>query len=283
MNILPEHDRKITQRNIGGGHRYQVEGISCGTCARCRKGQSCIGLPSVTSTSGKYADGDMYGIGYRAAFNSIFGNYTDATKSELKPDGMLLGFAEDMESNDWRGDTSDMLWLRQQAEKVKSSSQKGLETGTEVHRILDEWLTAKKDGDDPFLQAEKSHIEQARKIIDWLDMHECEILDVEVNVYHPELLYGGQVDCIARRGNSLLLVDHKSGRGIYNSYAGQLGGYVMAYEAMTGERVDEGWVLRSDVDGNFEAKQVSDLQIAKSFFVNMQVTKQTFEALNWEG
>jgi len=114
-------------------------------------------------------------------------------------------------------------------------------------------------------------------------MHECEILDVEVNVYHPELLYGGQVDCIARRGNSLLLVDHKSGRGIYNSYAGQLGGYVMAYEAMTGERVDEGWVLRSDVDGNFEAKQVSDLQIAKSFFVNMQVTKQTFEALNWEG
>ena len=52
---------------------------------------------------------------------------------------------------------------------------------------------------------------------------------------------------------------------------------------MTGERVDEGWVLRSDVDGNFEAKQVSDLQIAKSFFVNMQVTKQTFEALNWEG
>ena len=283
MNILPEHDRKITQRNIGGGHRYQVEGISCGTCARCRKGQSCIGLPSVTSISGKYADGDMYGIGYRAAFNSIFGNYTDATKSELKPDGMLLGFAEDMESNDWRGDTSDMLWLRQQAEKVKSSSQKGLETGTEVHRILNEWLTAKKDGDDPFLQAEKSHIEQARKIIEWLDMHECEILDVEVNVYHPELLYGGQVDCIARRGNSLLLVDHKSGRGIYNSYAGQLGGYVMAYEAMTGERVDEGWVLRSDVDGNFEAKQVSDLQIAKSFFVNMQVTKQTFEALNWEG
>ena len=57
----------------------------------------------------------------------------------------------------------------------------------------------------------------------------------------------------------------------------------MCYEAMTGERVDEGWVLRSDVDGNFEAKQVSDLQIAKSFFVNMQVTKQTFEALNWEG
>ena len=279
MNILPEHDRKVVQRNIGGGHRYQVEGISCGTCARCRKGQSCIGLPSVTSISGKYADGDMYGIGYRAAFNSIFGNYTDATKSELQPNGALLDYATLIET----GDINDLLWLRQQAEQVKSSSQKGLATGTEVHRILDEWLTAKKDGDDPFLQAERSHIEQARKIVEWLDMHECVIEDVEVNVYHPDLLYGGQVDCIARRGNSLLLVDHKSGRGIYNSYAGQLGGYIMCYEAMTGERVDEGWVLRSDVDGNFEAKQISDLQVAKSFFVNMQVTKQTFEALNWEG
>ena len=279
MNILPEHDRKITQRNIGGGHRYQVEGISCSTCARCRKGQSCIGLPSVTSISGKYADGDMYGIGYRAAFNSIFGAYTDSDKTSLDGKGILHADSTRIQAteSEW------LLALRQEAEQVKSSSQKGLATGTEVHRILDEWLTAKKDGDDPFLQAERSHIEQARKIIDWLDMHECEILDVEVNVYHPELLYGGQVDCIARRGNSLLLVDHKSGRGIYNSYAGQLGGYVMAYEAMTGERVDEGWVLRSDVDGNFEAKQVSDLQIAKSFFVNMQVTKQTFEALNWEG
>ena len=279
MNILPEHDRTITQRNIGGGHRYQVEGIFCGTCARCRKGQSCIGLPSVTSISGKYADGDMYGIGYRAAFNSIFGNYTDATKSELQPNGAITDYL----SVDGLIDKTDLLRLRQQAEAVKSSSQKGLATGTEVHRILDEWLTAKKDGEEPLLQAEKSHIEQARKIVEWLDMHECEIEEAEVNVYHPELLYGGQVDCIARRGNSVLLLDWKSGRGIYNSYAAQLGGYVMAYEAMTGEQVSEAWVLRSDVDGNFEAKQVADLEVAKMLFVNLQVCKETFERIAWEG
>ena len=90
-------------------------------------------------------------------------------------------------------------------------------------------------------------------------MHECESEDLEVNVYHPHLLYGGQVDCVARRGDSLLLLDWKSGKGIYDSYAGQLGGYVMAYETMTGERVDEAWVLRSDVEVNFEAKKVADL------------------------
>lgn len=278
MNVLPEHDRKITQKNIGGGHRYQVEGVSCTLCARCQKGQSCIGLPSVTSVSGKYSDGDMYGIGYRAAFNTIFGRYTDATKAELETDGALASCLEVGSISD----ATDLLWLRQQAEKFKSSSQKGLETGTQVHRILDEWLTAKKDGEEPWFQGEKAHIDQARKIVDWLDMHECEIEDLEVNVYHPHLLYGGQVDCVARRGDSLLLLDWKSGKGIYDSYAGQLGGYVMAYETMTGERVDEAWVLRSDVEGNFEAKKVADLLIAKAFFVNMQIAKQTFETIQWE-
>tara|TARA_R110002020_G_scaffold21850_3_gene74050 strand:- start:3768 stop:4460 length:693 start_codon:yes stop_codon:yes gene_type:complete len=229
-----------------------------------------MGLPSVTSFTGKYADKDMYGIGYRAAFNTIFGRYTNSDRTALDGTGVL-----------WEA-ASTTLQLRKKAEAVKSSSQKGLETGTEVHRILDEWLTAKKNGEEPFLQADPSHITQAKKIIDWLDMHECEIQDVEVNVYHPELLYAGQVDCIARRGNSLLLLDWKSGRGIYNSYAGQIGGYIMCYEAMTGERIDEGWILRSDVDGNFEAKQVEDLQIAKAFFVNMQATKQTFDALTLE-
>jgi hypothetical protein len=278
MNIIPEHDRPIKQRNVGGGHRYQVEGVMCLTCARCIQGKSCMGLPSVTSFTGKYADKDMYGIGYRAAFNTIFGRYTSMSKTALESNGALADYL----SVDSISDTTDLLWLRQQAEKVKSSSQKGLETGTEVHRILDEWLTAKKNGEEPFLQADPSHITQAKKIIDWLDMHECEIQDVEVNVYHPELLYAGQVDCIARRGNSLLLLDWKSGRGIYNSYAGQIGGYIMCYEAMTGERINEGWILRSDVDGNFEAKQVEDLQIAKAFFVNMQATKQTFDALTLE-
>ena len=54
MHVLPEYDRKITQRKIGGGHRYKVEGFDCTTCANCRKGKPCIGLPSVTGITGKY-------------------------------------------------------------------------------------------------------------------------------------------------------------------------------------------------------------------------------------
>ena len=126
------------------------------------------------------------------------------------------------------------------------------------------------------------HIEQARRIVTWLDQHECEIVDVEVNVYHPSMLYGGQVDCIARRGNSLLVLDWKSGKGIYKDYAAQVAAYAMAYEFMTGEHVDEGWVLRSGVDGSFEAQKISNLNNAKILFINLQTTKETWETIEWE-
>ena len=124
--------------------------------------------------------------------------------------------------------------------------------------------------------------DQAEEIVHWLDRHECEILDVEVSVYHPELLYAGQVDCVARRGSSLLVMDWKSGKGIYKDYAAQVAAYIMAYEAMTGQTVQEGWVLRSGVDGSFEAKKIADLNTAKMLFVNLHSVKETWEQIQWE-
>ena len=247
MRVLPEFDRKITQRNIGGGHRYKVEGFDCTTCANCRKGKPCIGLPSVTGFTGKYSDGNMYGAGYRAAFNTVFGAYTDSDKTAVDGTGMLH----------WKQDITDvekLAALRQEAEAIKTPSQTGMAIGTQVHAMLQEWLQARIDGVEPYIVASPDIRDQAAQVVNWLDQHECVVLDVEVDVYHPTLLYGGQVDCIARRGNSLLVLDWKSGKGIYKDYAAQVAAYAMAYEAMTGETVDEGWVIRSGVDGSFAAQ-----------------------------
>ena len=179
-------------------------------------------------------------------------------------------------------DTTDLLWLRQQAEAVKSSGQKGMEIGTIVHGILEEWLRARKEDEEIFLQGEGVRIDQALKIVEWLDMHECEVEEVEVSIYHPDLLYGGQIDCIAKRGNSLLILDWKSGKGIYNSMAIQLAGYAMAYEKITGQTINEAWVLRSAVDTTFEAKKVKNLEIAKTMFMNLQACKEINNQIEWE-
>ena len=270
MDVLPEYDRLIIQRKIGGGHRYKVEGFDCTTCANCRKGKSCIGLPSVTGITGKYGDGDMYGAGYRAAFNTVFGAYTNSDRNAVDDTGFLQTGSR----------TRPAIQLRKEAEAIKTPSQVGMAVGTEVHSMLQDWLQSKIDGTEVFLSGD--HIEQARRIVTWLDQHECEILDVEVNVFHPMLLYGGQVDCIARRGNSLMVLDWKSGKGIYKDYAAQVAAYAMAYECMTGEVVNEGWVLRSGVDGSFEAQKIADLDVAKMLFINLHTTKATWDVIQWE-
>ena len=276
MDVLPEYSQPVVQRKIGGGHRYKVEGFDCTTCANCRKGKSCIGLPSVTGITGKYGDGDMYGAGYRAAFNTVFGAYTNSDKTAVDGQGFLHADSRRIPAteSEW------LLALRQEAEAIKTPSQVGMAVGTEVHSMLQDWLQSKIDGTEVFLSGD--HIEQARRIVTWLDQHECEILDVEVNVFHPKMLYGGQVDCIARRGNSLMVLDWKSGKGIYRDYAAQVAAYAMAYEHMTGEVVDEGWVLRSGVDGSFEAQKIADLDVAKMLFIHLHSTKETWDVIQWE-
>jgi hypothetical protein len=273
MHVLPEFDRKITQRNIGGGHRYKVEGFDCTTCANCRKGKPCIGLPSVTGITGKYSDGNMYGAGYSAAFNTVFGSYTNSDKTALDGQGILttVPLAD-----------AATIDLRHLAEAVQTPSQKGIAIGNLVHGMLQEWLQARIDGVEPLIAIAPEIRDQAAEIVHWLDRHECEILDVEVSVYHPELLYAGQVDCVARRGSSLLVMDWKSGKGIYKDYAAQVAAYIMAYEAMTGQTVSEGWVLRSGVDGSFEAKKIADLNAAKMLFVNLHSVKEAWEQIQWE-
>ena len=148
--------------------------------------------------------------------------------------------------------------------------------------MLQDWLQARIDGVEPYILASQEIRDQAARIVNWLDQHECEVLDVEVSVYHPELLYAGQVDCVARRGNSLLVMDWKSGKGIYKDYAAQVAAYIMAYEAMTGQTVQEGWVLRSGVDGSFEAKKIVDLNAAKMLFVNLHAAKEVWDKIQWE-
>ena len=276
MDVLPEYSQPVVQRKIGGGHRYKVEGFDCTTCANCRKGKSCIGLPSVTGITGKYGDGDMYGAGYRAAFNTVFGAYTNSDKTAVDGQGFLHADSRRIPAteSEW------LLALRKEAEAIKTPSQVGMAVGTEVHSMLQDWLQSKIDGTEVFLSGD--HIEQARRIVTWLDQHECEIVDVEVNVFHPTMLYGGQVDCVARRGNRLMVLDWKSGKGIYKDYAAQVAAYAMAYQCMTGEVVNEGWVLRRGVDGSFEAQKIADLDVAKMLFINLHTTKATWDTIQWE-
>ena len=297
MEVLPKFaDMPVTQVTVeafGGTvtyHRYVVPGVRCGTCAKCApkrrrngvtpKQGECIGLPSVTSVTGKYGGGGLYPAGYRHALDAVFGAYTNKDKDELMEDSWFSDAARSGE----RGSDStiyinseNILRFRQEVEEIPTPGEVSRDFGTGVHSGIESLLHG--DGEVP-----SQYIDACQAILEWLNKGGADgpyvVEDVEVDVFHSTLLYGGQIDCVARCGNRVILIDWKSGKDIYPEHAMQIGAYGMAYEHMTGEAVSEYWVVKSGRHG-FEAKQVTDIAPAQKAFIALQETKKNVDEIKW--
>ena len=311
MRVLPQYENleiaQITKEAFGGTvtyHLYPVAGFPCGHCAKCvpkprRSAKTgklsnpkphpelCEGLPSVTSFSGQYGGGRLYPAGYRHALDAVFGAYADEEKTEVKEDSWFSDYLRSgfqsktsVAHNKYRHYMSpeDILRFRQEVEEIPTPGKVSSEFGVGVHAALESVLTG--EGEVPVKYADA-----VDAVMGWLNKGGPDgpyvVEDVEVNVFHPELLYAGQIDCVARCGNRVIIIDWKSGRGIYDSHAMQVAAYAMAYEAMTGEAVAEAWVVQSGRHG-FAAKRVRDLIPAQKAFIAMQEAKRNVRFIDWD-
>lgn len=98
----------------------------------------------------------------------------------------------------------------------------------------------------------------------WYDKAGLEIRFGETMVYHPVYHYAGGMDATAWRGKQLVVLDWKTG-GVWPEAAMQVAAYAKSWEAMTGERVEEGWVV--GLKDGFTAKRVKDIETAFSAFL----------------
>ena len=300
MKLLPQYEgltieQATIQRGLNTEHRYRVsigdKAVRCGRCRSCKskkKANICDGMPSVTSFSGQYGGGGLYPGGYKAALDAVFGTYTDKTKSALTDTGWI----DDYISSAHRYPIEEG-WLpyRQEVESIPTPSAIARDFGTGVHQAIDTLLSAHKADcncdqtqfHDPEIPAQYAPAVDA--VVDWLKRGGADgpyvVEDTEVDVYHPDLLYGGQIDCVARCGNSVIVIAWKSGREIYPNHAMQVAAYAFAYEALTGEKVTEGWIVKTGRHG-FEAKQIADLEIATKAFIAIQETKRNVDLIKWE-
>jgi len=290
---LPQfHDLEIVQKNVGGGHRYFVEGFPCGTCYQCapkkrkdgktpRQGK-CIGLPSVTSFSGQWGGGGLYPAGYRHALDAVFGEYTDKAKDAVKDGGWMSDYARSpgvmvpMDENNY---LDNLLVYRQEVEEIPTPGNVARDFGTGVHASLESVLRGDEEAEIP-----AQYANAVSAVLTWLEKGGSDgpytVEATEVNVFHPELLIGGQIDCVARIGNRAVIIDWKSGREIYPNHAIQIAAYAMCYEAMTGEQVAEAWIVKSGLHG-FAAKRVEDLIPAQKAFIALQEVKRNVDLINF--
>ena len=290
---LPQFNNlEIVQKNVGGGHRYYVEGFPCGTCYMCspkprkdgtiRKAGKCIGLPSVTSFSGQWGGGGLYPAGYRHALDTVFGEYTDKAKDEVKDGGWMSDYARSpgvmvpMDENNY---LDNLLVYRQEVEEIPTPGNVARDFGTGVHKSLEQVLRGDEEAEIP-----AQYANAGSAVLTWLEKGGSDgpyvVEATEANVFHPELLIGGQIDCIARIGNRVIIIDWKSGKDIYPNHAIQIAAYAMCYEAMTGEEVAEAWVVKSGLHG-FAAKRVEDLIPAQKAFIALQEVKRNVDLIQF--
>jgi len=276
---LPEYQRTITQYTRGQGHTYHIEGLPCEHCANCKKNKlnernaigkkelRCFGMSGVGSVTGRYKTGNLYNAGRRGAFDIVFGNAETGTAGILPTDvGVTLG-------------PEHIAQLRHTAETAPSRASVARDYGTAAHEAVELWLKYETFGDPmPFIT---EHVYAASKaIVDWLHKNEWEILDVETSVYHPQLLYVGTADCVAQRGDNIAIFDWKTGGGIYNNAALQVAAYGMAYAELTGQSVEQGWIIRSNPNG-LEVLQVGNFDDARTMFRQLLEVRNMWDDFEW--
>jgi len=283
MKVLPKYEGlEIIQRtyksNFGDYHRYEVNGFDCGGhCADCRAKpqRPCKGLPSVTTFTGAYGGGGgLYKGGINHALDAVFGAYTDKDKKTVQENSWMSDFVRS-------GDNlskHEMLRYRQEVEEIPTSGDIAREYGIGVHAALESLLVG--DGEVP-----ERYLSGANTILAWLNKGGKDgpyiVEDSEVSVFHPELRYAGQIDCVARCGDRIIIIDWKSGKEIRPEHSMQVAAYAMAYSEMTGLAVSEAWVIKASPITGFDAKQVANLAQAQKAFIALQETKRNADRISW--
>jgi len=170
-----------------------------------------------------------------------------------------------------KGTESDAVVLDEAKRQFKIAQDAGARAGKLGHmyveaKLLDKKVTLPTNPDD--LKVVKS-VDKAFKAFmeDW----KPEIIGIEQVLYSQKHNYAGTADFVAKIKDKLVIGDWKTTNtsrynpdGIYASYFAQLGAYALAYEEMTGEKVDDLWAVNLPKDGGeYKLKRLDDIGLAK--------------------
>jgi hypothetical protein len=152
---------------------------------------------------------------------------------------------------------------RQEEERLSASRY-----GTIAHELLEQLSQGKL----PDIPAEFSFLVKSWR--DWVARTGIIFEHTESYVYHTGG-FAGSFDVIGSIAGEKVLIDYKTSKGIYAEYALQQGGYKLAYEEMTGERIDRGFILklpRGLQNGSLYVVEIKDLErAAKGFYTAFEL------------
>ena len=150
---------------------------------------------------------------------------------------------------------SDVIDQARQTPDFKRDQAAGF--GTQAHELLDQFI----QGLEPEVPPELEVV--VNNFLSWRAASGMDIRLTEAMVYSEKHRYAGSADAIAYRDGKLIVLDWKTGKGIYPEYGLQVAAYAKALEEMTGEQVGEAWTVRlGRTEPDFESQRVVDLDRA---------------------
>ena len=145
--------------------------------------------------------------------------------------------------------------------KLAKLSTSAADYGTKAHSLIEAII----NDENPQIPPEYKPVIDAFGL--WQETTNIDLVLSEMCVYSVDLQVAGTLDALGSKNGKIILIDWKTSNGFYEEMALQCGGYVCCLEEMTGQVIDEGWIVRIDKRTPlFEAKSV-DIPKAKSTFI----------------
>lgn len=156
------------------------------------------------------------------------------------------------------GESLDRVILERIVDKAKNKTEEikkdaGL-IGTVVHGLIEDFLKNKKIPN----QSDKKVINCWNLFLDWWNIQEYEVVELEKKIFSKKYNYAGTLDLVLKdKQGNLVLADIKTSNSISFDYALQLNAYRQAYEEETNNKISKGLIIRlPKTTGNIEIREL---------------------------
>lgn len=150
------------------------------------------------------------------------------------------------------GQSYDEIALDEMLNDARFNFRKISSRAKSVGGLVHEWIEATLaillggEGIAPPFPINQQAANSCKAAMDWMSQHKFEPLQPEVKLYSRKHKVAGTMDWPAKVNGRLSIVDWKTSKGIYDEMILQVDAYACMYEEMTGERVQDCWIVRID-------------------------------------
>jgi CRISPR/Cas system-associated exonuclease Cas4 (RecB family) len=174
------------------------------------------------------------------------------------------------------GEQITIIDIEEATKEHRKAKEEAADIGTQIHEWIEKWIK----GEKPEIPEDEKIGNVINAFLQFQKEYKVKWLETEKIVYSQKYNFAGILDAVGIINKKLVIFDFKSSNGIYSEYAFQTAGYQIAYEEMTGKRIDHRIIVRFGKDtGDFEWRKFDENEKDKKAFIACLTLKNRLKEL----